>query len=81
MVINNIVVTMMMRYRCDDDDDEESLQRDLGGRVTMTSPNVSLFLEMGEIAIGGAPQNVSQAENKCQCWFSNGFLAFAVGTL
>ena len=80
MVINNVVV-MMMRCRCDDDDDEESLQRDLGGRVTMTSPNVSLFLEMGEIAIGGVPQNVSQAKDKRQCWFLNGFLVFTVGTL
>ena len=66
-----------------DDDDEESssVWRDLGGRVTMTSPNVSLFLEMGEITIGGVPQNVSLAENKLQCWFLNGFLVFTVGTL
>ena len=47
----------------------------------MTSPNVSLFLEMGEITTGGVPQNVSQAENNRQCWFLNGFLVFAVGTL
>ena len=53
----------------------------LGGRVTMTSPNVSLFLEMGEITIGGVPQNVSQAKHKRQCWFLNGFLVFTVGTL